>query len=502
MCCIFTLAMPAAHCLADDADILRYIPEILNSCPDCKPRLTIVNNCADNAELLWKVTGNPQWDFLVNQGAAVLYTGNNKTGDKFYKFTLGAQGSANAQKTFLIPDKGASSGSLYFMLGCTPNPGSDWDQCEIGGVPFTPFFGALPLYEPTFGCASSITNRSLCAVNRTNQQPLTAIDWFDLSAVDYYALPFNLELVNSASYSCTASTGPLTGIDASMLDLASCPSEDSTTMTMTPADQTTYAATYALMTAQGGFSLLSTGSDTSGSYNKVCAASGQWLKTPGIGNPPNTAAMPTNFDTINTADWYSAYGQGGVSDLYSTACTSPGCGGPQTYKGILGNYTKSLPQTNYIRRLKEMGYTAAYSWAYDDAAGDMNCQQGVKTVLTLCPKGGAPYSQATRWWYNTASGVNACVFVDGATPGGATQYASLFECQRDGIARYAIFREQLTSHNPNMLSQNIYYCTTHPATGDGVTTYDYATCQTNVSLCNTASLPDSGTPVPGFCPTS
>lgn len=485
------------ECSGQGGDLLEFIPGILGNCPNCAPRLTIVNNCADNVELLWKVTDNRQWDFLLRQGAEKLYTNEaTSSGDMFYRFKLGDRGATDAQKTFRIPEQGASSGIMYFMMACTPTSGSSWDTCKIGGVPFTTFFSAVPAYEPTFGCSAAITDRSLCSKNLADNTPLTAVDWFDISAVNYYAIPFQLNLIDSTGYSCNASGKPLSGIDAHMLDLASCPGEDSTTMDMTAADRTAYANTYSVM--QSGFSLLSTGTDGTTNYNKVCAAPLSWLSTPGIGNPSQPNALTGSDNPINTFDWYGSVGTMGQA-LTSSSCVSPGCGGPQAYKGMRGDYTHSIPMTNYVKRLKELGYTEAYTWQYDDAAGNINCTQGVKTILTLCPQGGAPYSQSNAWWYDTSVGTNACVPVDASTPSGVTQYTSLFLCQQQGINRYALIKETLTSQNPSMGSQAIYYCTTYPAT-DGTTVYTYADCQTNVANCNSAST--SGATLPPYCPNS
>lgn len=470
--------------------ILEFLPGFMAHHGNYTPRLTVVNNCADNAELLWKVTGNPQWDFLASQGASVRYTGPNQTGDKFYVFNLGAQGTASAQKTFRIPKIGASSGAMSIMIACTNDPNSDWDDCKIGAQPGEAAFGALPLYEPSFGCAASITDRTKCNVNRTDGTPLTAVDWFDLSAVNSFALPFHLQLISAASYNCSVDE-----IDAAMLDLASCPSEGPATMTMTAADQTAYPDTYASI--NGGFSLLT----TDGDVNKVCASPGTWFSSPGLGNPANTHPFAASESPINSFDWYASVGQDGAG-LTDPSCTAPGCGGPQTYRGINGDYTQSLPLTNYVKRLKELGYVSGYAWPYDDGAGDINCDQGVKTVLTLCPGGGQPYSQSNQWWYNTDPGTNACELVDGSTPGAATRYDSLFECQKQGINKYKLIRETLTSQNPSSPydTQDIYYCTTYPAT-DATTTYGYDACQTNADACNAAALPNGGA-LPAYCPSS
>lgn len=493
--CVVVLLALSTSCFADDLNIINFIPEIISSCPDCKPRLTVVNNCGDNAELLWKVTGNPQWDFLKSQGATTLYETPPSSNNKFYRFKLGAKGTTTAQKTFFIPEKGASSGAMYIMFGCTPTSGSDWDTCKIGGLPFTTFYTAVPLYEPSFGCSSTITDRTKCNKNLSNNQPLTPVDWFDMSAVNTYNIPFKLVVTDAATHSCAPAVNGI--IDGSMLDMASCPSEGLGTMNMTAADKSSYADTWAVM--QGGFSLLNTAQDGNGeNYNKVCGAPQMWLTVPGFGNPSQPHGIGTDLTTNNTYDWYAAVGTENKA-LTSTDCTGPGCGGPQSYKGMNGDWTQSLPLTNYVKRLKEMGFLTAYTWPYDDAAANNNCTQGIHTVLTLCPNGGTPYSQSTKWWYNTDSSTNACVVVDASTPSSATQYTSLFDCQQQGINRYVLIKETLTSQNPNMLTQAIYYCTTHPAS-DGATVYEYTDCQTKVSACNAAST--SGGTLPDYCPTS
>jgi len=491
-------------CFADDYDLLLFVPPTLSSCPSCKPRLVIVNNCDDNAIASFKVTGNDQWNFLNTQGGNILYSDYvHKAGDKFVQFPLGARGSATATKVIRIPDKGAASGNLSFYIDCKPNtdPSNPWNICKIGGNPGTDLLGAAFLFEPTFGCSQAITSSTpwLCQKNPSKPtEPLSTTDYFDISAVNAYQMPFKVEITSGTN--CTK-----TYIDGSMLDLASCPGEDKTTMSLTTADDNsgTYAATKAQIAA--GFSLLTSDvTGAAGTYNKACIAPGQWIVSAQLGIPVNPTPMTNSATTTaNTADWYTSDNTCGEA-FTSTACICPQCGGPQTYRGMFDNYTLSTPLTNYVTRLKEMGYIAGYTWAYDDYAGGMQCDQGEIITVTLCPAGGKPYAKDNRWWYNTNSSVNACVAVDSTTPPGTTEYTSLFECQKTAINRYALRYEKLVSQVPTAPynQQPIYYCVTHPATGGGVTTYDYDTCKTNASACNAASLPGSGVPLPAYCPTS
>lgn len=473
---VASLAVSPAR--ADD-DILAFIPEILGTCTGCQPRLVVVNNCDDNAVALFKVTGNDQWNFLIRQGGQVIYTDYvNSAGDEFIRFNLGARGAANAQKTFLIPDIGACSGNLSFQIGCSPNTdaANPWYQCQIGDVPGTDLFGANFLFEPTFGCSQAVTNRdpNLCQINLAKpSERLTTTDYLDISAVDAYTVPFKWEVTNPTAYNCSQAA-----IDANMLDLASCPSENNATMTMTSGDQATYASTYAIINTASGFSLLTSDvTGATGTINKACVSPGKWLTTTQLGNPVNPTIVAQSSGTsfpASTSDWYSSNSTCGEA-LTSASCTCPGCGGVQTYQGIPTNYTLSTPLTNYVTRLKEIGYLAGYTWAYDDASGLITCNQGAVSTLTLCPNGGKPYSQSQTWWYDSTS--QTCKVVNSNTPGGATQYNSIFQCQQTAIGKYSIVSEALTSQNG--LTATVYYCTIDPSG-----TYTYSACKTQVQTLN------------------
>lgn len=459
---------------AEDFSLLNFIPEILSK--NLKPRLIIVNNCDDNAIMMFKVTGNDQWDFLKNQGADIIYSDYVKhAGDVYYRFTIPAKGSATTapQKVLDIPEVGASSGTAYFGVACSPNadPTNPWYQCKLGGVPGTDLLSVATLFEPTFGCSNKIQDRSKCQTNRVNSKPLTAVDWFDISTVDGYTLPLKWEIAQATN--CTK-----TMIDGSMFDLASCPSEGSATIDMTASDQSTYSQT--LTTINNGFSLLT--QDSENSYYKACVSPGKWVTTQTLGSPVNPTAIPLTADglgvTPHTSDWYSTAMLCGIA-ASSTSCVCPACGGVQAYKGIDDNYTKSIPLTNFVTRLKEMGYKDGYSWPYDDAAGDMSCDQGGILTITLCPQGGKPYDKSRQWWYNATD--QTCGVVDASTPSDAPKFASLFACQRDGIQKYSIVPEALTSANG--LTATVKYCVT-----DKNGAYDtYAACKAQLQTLTDSS---------------
>ena len=478
ICSILTLAClmlsTSQTSRAEDFSLLNFIPEILGN--NLKPRLIIVNNCDDNAIMMFKVTGNTQWDFLKNQGADTIYTDDiNNAGDIYYRFTIPAKGSATTapQKVLRIPDIGASSGTAYFGVACTPNsnPANPWSQCKLGGVPGTDLLSVATLFEPTFGCSSNIQDRSKCQINRVNSAPLTAVDWFDISTVDGYTLPLKWEIAQATNCSKTM-------IDGSMFDLASCPSEGSDTISLTGPDQTTYPNT--LNTINAGFSLLT--QDSENSYYKACVSPGKWVTTQTLGNPANPTGIPLTTDGLgvvpHTSDWYSTAMLCGIA-ASSASCVCPACGGVQAYKGMNDNNTKSIPLTNFVTRLKEMGYRDGYSWPYDDAAGDMSCNQGGILTITLCPQGGKPYDKNRQWWYNATD--KTCGVVDASTPAEAPKFASLFACQRDGIQKYSIVPEQLTSANG--LTATVHYCVTDPNGAYNT----YAACKAQAQTLN-ASL--------------
>lgn len=233
-----------------------------------------------------------------------------------------------------------------------------------------------------------------------------------------------LEVTNAHKLTCTASS-----TDASMLDMASCPSENkpwsegygTTMVAVDPAPDTTcqkaegaetgqctgtgYAPchddndctdgnTEIRKTLSAGLSLLTQGVDGRNGY-QGCTSPCNYLAGHQLGDPPKTwtnssedtmgamasAGYPPNQSPLNTACWYRCA---------STAdANAPGQGGPQCDKGPKGDGSYPIGLAGYVRRLKEMGMNG-YAWQYDDYGANHNCEQkssdvSARFLLTLCP---------------------------------------------------------------------------------------------------------------------
>ena len=123
---------------------------------------------------------------------------------------------------FDIPDEGLAATRFWAKWGCDDKGGN----CLIGqsGGPgeSCPPSGCAPSvdskFEATFGCMPGSTKP--CAVNPSEpSQPLGPIDWWDVSQVDGWTLPYKVEIVGNCPQSPKS-------IDCSALSLASCPSSE------------------------------------------------------------------------------------------------------------------------------------------------------------------------------------------------------------------------------------------------------------------------------------
>ena len=182
-------------------------------------------------------------------------------------------------RIFAVPDRGAPNGNFRFFMGC-PSLANNNNPFGGGGCVIGAITGDLAnvntLFEPTLGCmkgsktcafnpAANPATHPLCPSqpNAKNCGPLSATDFYDVSAVDGYTLPIE---VAASGKGCSA---PL--IDASMLDLASCPSENKKTLYSTNAMQQAQI--------EKGFSLLT----SAGPYRKACVAPYLWFEFDGSG---------------------------------------------------------------------------------------------------------------------------------------------------------------------------------------------------------------------------
>ena len=426
-------------------------------------RVTVINNCGENTWMYMKIpsTASEQWDFwkTTSGGEEVWTGGTTGAGTGYVRSEL----KIGIPYHFCIPDKGAASGNFQVFMEPCKKTG---DDCMIGTMVGNDRNGVNTLFELTFGCIPGTTN---CSKNPSAPtKDITAVDWFDISAVAGYTVPMYLQIVNAHKLTCTASS-----TDASMLDMASCPSENkpwpegygTTMVAVDPAPASTCEKATGAATGQctgngyapchndadctdgntqmrtildGGFSLLTQGVDGRDGY-QGCASPCNYLSGHQLGDPPKTwnnssgdvmGAMASsgylpNTLPLNTACWYCC--------VNTVNADAPGQGGIQCDKGPNGSYPIGL--TGYVRRVKEMGMDG-YAWQYDDYSANHNCEQkssdvSARFLLTLCPgtatgasypwpAGSKPYLTTQGW--NWANG--KCT----ASSSGGT-YKSLYACQ-------------------------------------------------------------------------
>ncbi len=341
-------------------------------------------------------------------------------------------------RIFAVPDRGAPNGNFRFFMGC-PSLANNNNPFGGGGCVIGAITGDLAnvntLFEPTFGCmkgsktcafnpAANPATHPLCPSqpNAKNCGPLSATDFYDVSAVDGYTLPIE---VAASGKGCSA---PL--IDASMLDLASCPSENKKTLYSTNAMQQAQI--------EKGFSLLT----SAGPYRKACVAPYLWFESTDLGSPKNPKATEPGCPKGAACSSVSYYAGAGCdsSDRRSLKLDCPGNSGPQQRVGPQQNGQFAIHNTNWVSQLYALGYSG-YSWQYADGVGGQTCPAAPQAVyqVTLCPGGGKPYATTAKWEFSEATG--ACAAGEGA----AAKYNSLIACQR---ANMRFVCDALTASDP------------------------------------------------------
>lgn len=391
-------------------------------------RFTVVNNCADNA-WMWVVPPGPDlaeeqsqfWE-TENNGLRVCKNDEDPCATRNYQWKI--EIAAGATQSFKIPDQGAASNKVYFNLACEETTGTyaEWGKCIIGGEFGTSVLGndltsSNTWFEATWGCsdASGVD----CVANPSQpSEALSNQDWLDISLVDGYTVPMKIELGTgeATSKNCQFQGGTAwDGIeDVGFVDLASCPTETSSTM---------YSSNAAIQNQleNGGINLLT---ENEGYYVN-CAAPHAWLSGNVLGTNISPSPRPLiagdTPETLNATNWYGCTGTcGGTAG--ESGCTCPECGKSQCLEGPNGDGRFTVAETAYVTRLKAMG-VESYTWQYDDDNGLKHCDQGAHVTLTLCPAqaGQKPYDPAQRWNYDSESG--ECVLASSSAP-----YTSYFEC--------------------------------------------------------------------------
>ena len=430
-------------------------------------RLTVLNSCGEKAWLYMTKPAMPeQWDFWKKASGGVDVT------DTLVRSPL----KTGVPYHYCIPDKGAPGGNFKVFLEPCEKTG---DDCIIGATAGVDRVAVNTLFEASFGCMPEI-DKSKCAINPSaTGERLAAADYFDISSVAGYTVPMYMAVTNANKLTCDASSS-----DGSMLDMASCPSENKpqpdgygTTMvavtidpaTMTkcmkaPGDDTgncqgsgfapckedadcTDGNTQMRSLLNAGFSLLNQGSAGGATGYQGCAAPQQYLNGHELGTPPKTwsrktepkipmgamgsAGWPPDTLPFNTACWYGCASKANAD--------APGMGGYECDKGPKqdGSHPKSM--TGYVRRLKELGMNG-YAWEYDDFGANHNCAQkspelSAQFLVTLCPgkstkakypwpTGAKPYLTTQSW--NWTNGTCTMVSKEGT-------YESLVKCQRANL---------------------------------------------------------------------
>jgi hypothetical protein len=316
-----------------------------------------------------------------------------------------------------IPNAGAPSVHFSFDLNCTGSPFAG-GTCKMGSVPGTQTNGIDTLFEATFGCATnpdSSAHQSGCAFNPgdpaaqcqefpdpENCPSLGFDDSYDVSAVDGYTLPMTIEVTPPAGTTTGGTcSGPhaVTTIDASGLDLASCPSESAATLFSTDNKQQKLI--------ENGISLLT----QPPGQGSACVAPYRWFEPPGtLGNPAagsNTTLPGCKNGTCSSVSYYAAAG----CDLNNPDVACPSSSGGQAEVGPKQNGQYAIQNTHYVQRLHQMA--TAYGWQFDDAFALQSCPSSNATPamqqatsyatyeVTLCPNGNTtPYDTTQRWEFS------------------------------------------------------------------------------------------------------
>ena len=398
---------------------------------------TITSVSSDGVTLTLHDAGTP-----VTDEELWLYTGQ-----KAFKILK------KAQQGLCVPDKGAPSGNFRFAMGCPSltddsDPFNTTEGCIIGSA-FGDAAGINTLFEPSFGCIPPLTGKQ-CAFNASsdaaqypscpgdptsdNCGPLTAADFFDISAVDGYTFPMRVDSMGSQ---CSAPSK-----DASMLDLASCPTETKHTIYSAEPPQQAVIETARPGHPDGGISLLTQTEDET--YLQSCTAPYKWFASRDLGSPKNSdiprekpedtfipqRTAKCEAGACNSVSFYGAAGCDNASCTVAECLACPGGSGPQQKVGPTRNGELAIQNTNFVQQVRALGYTG-YTWQYDDGIGGQTCDAGAQMTVTLCPSGSSPkpYLKNQLWTFSTSTGTCSTDGTTGA-PDEVNTFGSLFACQK------------------------------------------------------------------------
>ena len=389
-------------------------------------RITITNNCADDAYLvltpptgekpykkynltLWQKTAKKagmdlMYDNPDDHSSAQRYRRKLKSGESMY---------------VPVPKGGIASGNFGVLLKCEKDAtGTNWPKgCVIGGMPGYMSTGIGTLFEYSAGCAYTDPKdiQEKCTVNPSDSDfgCLNNQDFYDLSMVSGYSVPMRMK-VTEKGHECTYED-----VEA-VTDLYDCPNESSKTLASGGKNVVPYSNP---QLDNKGVNLKVSNDDKSTGKTRLagCMSPGQWLE--GSGKYANGTRFPENsvpaeatddttpLNALTITDWYVCAGKAGGDDKHPSSCFGPGCGGPQCAVGPDGttaDYTtstlpngKGKPYTNYVKYLKYID-AGGYAWEFNDDASTTRCDKpGTPIHVTLCPgpKGQKPYEQQA-WTFN------------------------------------------------------------------------------------------------------
>jgi hypothetical protein len=288
-------------------------------------RLTITNGCAKD----------PLW--LANFAFQAPF---------FPQDLMLAAGETHA---FDIPDEGLAATRFWAKWGCD----AKGSNCLIGqsGGPgeSCPADGCAPpidsKFEATFGCLPG--SRQKCAVNPSDpSQSLGPTDWWDVSQVDGWTLPYSVKVVGD----CPAA--PQT-IDCSKLSLDVCPDAEDLGLTGGP-------ESLRLMSPRGGEG---GGSEAKGASVPPPIAVGCYSPCAKLTNSQRGQGHSFTPDSAEAQDFCCP-----TPPITPDACSS----GPVVTSAFVKAVHTFCP--------------SVYAYAYDDGMGLAQCPAGTRYEVTFfCP---------------------------------------------------------------------------------------------------------------------
>jgi len=250
-------------------------------------------------------------------------------------FTPDVKLGAGEEYAFTVPDAGLASTRFWPKWGCN----EAGQMCAIGqsggpGEACAPEGCAPPVdskFEATFGCK---LEPSRCARNPSApDQPIGAVDWWDVSQVDGWTLPYKVEVSGDCPQSPSV-------IDCSTLALSQCPDKED------------------LGPAHGE----------------------QDLQLHALHNKTQVVGCYSPCGKLSFGQWGQGYGHAPQSEEARDFCCPTPPVQPEACSS--GPVARAL-YTEAVHRL----CPSVYAFAYDDGVGLAQCPAGVEYKVTFyCPR--------------------------------------------------------------------------------------------------------------------